>query len=159
MEEIQKEIRVVIDTNKIIASLLKHGKVRRLILYPRVKLYTVKDSYNEINKHKSYLLRKIDEKSFNTILNSIKSRINEVDVEDKYLLIAHKISKKFDEDDTPFIALALKLNIPIWTNDKEMIKFGLKTEKYYVLDTEALEDLIKGKNLEEIKEYLKKKYF
>jgi predicted nucleic acid-binding protein len=34
-----------------------------------------------------------------------------------------------DVKDTPFIALALKLNIPIWAEDKKMIEFGLKTGK------------------------------
>ena len=33
---------------------------------------------------------------------------------------AYEICKKFDEKDTPFIALALKLGIPIWSNDKDL---------------------------------------
>jgi predicted nucleic acid-binding protein len=44
-------------------------------------------------------------------------------LDDKSLLqIAKEIASKFDIDDYPLIALALKLNIPIWTNDKGMIK-------------------------------------
>ena len=42
----------------------------------------------------------------------------------------------------PFIALALKLSIPIWTGDKKVIEFGLKTENYAALDIKAVEDLI-----------------
>jgi len=33
------------------------------------------------------------------------------------------IAKHFDEKDAPFIALALKLNLPIWTEDRKNIKF------------------------------------
>lgn len=29
---------------------------------------------------------------------------------------------KFDEKDTPFVALALKLGIPVWTNDRGIIE-------------------------------------
>ena len=42
---------------------------------------------------------------------------------------AMKIAEQFDVKDTPFIALALKLNIPIWAEDEKMIEFGLKTGK------------------------------
>jgi len=34
---------------------------------------------------------------------------------------AYNMAKQFDEKDTPFIALALKLNIPIWTNDSKIL--------------------------------------
>ncbi len=77
--------------------------------------------------------------------------------EDK-LQEAYEIAKEFDPEDTPFIALALKLNIPIWTNDRDLIVYGLKTNEYLALDTQAVEDLIKGKNLEEVKEGLKGRY-
>ena len=71
---------------------------------------------------------------------------------------AYNIAKHFDEKDTPFIALALKLNIPIWTNDKKIIKCGLKTGKYLALDLEALEDL-QGTTIDEIKQKLKRNIY
>ncbi|MBO3800420.1 MAG: hypothetical protein FGF52_05140 [Candidatus Brockarchaeota archaeon] len=52
----------------------------------------------------------------------------------------------------------MKLKIPIWTNDKEIIKYGLKTGKYLALDTEALEWLLKEKSMELVKDNLRKKY-
>jgi predicted nucleic acid-binding protein len=71
---------------------------------------------------------------------------------------ALEIAKDFDSKDAPFIALALKLNVPIWTNDKKLIEFGLKTGKYLALDTQAVEELLKGKSLDEIKEDLMRRY-
>jgi len=38
---------------------------------------------------------------------------------------AYEIAGGFDEKDTPFIALALKFGIPVWTRDKGMILHGL----------------------------------
>jgi len=63
---------------------------------------------------------------------------------------AYELAKEFDEKDTPFIALALKLNIPIWTRDKDMIKYALQTRKFVALDTKAVEDLLLGKSLKQI---------
>ena len=55
-------------------------------------------------------------------LNSLLGYIIVVD-EDIYMdrvLEAYEICKSFDEKDTPFIALALKLGAPIWSNDKDL---------------------------------------
>ena len=71
---------------------------------------------------------------------------------------AKDIAKNFDYKDYPFIALALKLDVPVWTGDKEMIRFGLKSGKYLAFDTEAVEDLVKGKSIEDVLEDLKKRY-
>ncbi len=89
-------MKLVVDTNKIIACLLKDGKVRWLF-------------FSEF-----------------------------LDVHTPYYTM-----EEFDIDDWPFIALALKLNIPIWTNDKSMIIYGSKSGKYLALDTQAVEDLLK----------------
>ena len=35
----------------------------------------------------------------------------------------------------------------IWTNDRELIKYGLITGKYLALDTQALEGILKGKDI------------
>jgi len=79
-------------------------------------------------------------------------------VDEKYRKSAFEITEHFDPKDTPFIALALKFNAPIWTNDKKLIEYGLKTKKYLPLDTRALENLLRGKSLNEIIKYLKEKY-
>ena len=69
---------------------------------------------------------------------------------------AMKIAEQFDVKDAPFIALALKLNIPIWTGDKKMIEFGLKTRNYMALDTKAIKDLVNDKSLEDVLSDLKR---
>ena len=57
---------------------------------------------------------------------------------------AYNIAKQFDEKDTPFIALALKL----------IIEYGLKTNEYLALDSESLEDLLKGTDIDVVKQKL-----
>ncbi len=71
---------------------------------------------------------------------------------------AKNVAKDFDFDDYPFVALAMKSGIPVWINDKQMIIYGLKMRKYIALDTKAVEELIRGEQLEEVLENLKKRY-
>ncbi len=64
----------------------------------------------------------------------------------------------FDPDDYPFIALALEIDAVIWTNDRALIECGLKTNQFLAVDTESLKYLLEGKNINYIKNELKKKY-
>lgn len=43
---------------------------------------------------------------------------------------AREISRGFDPDDWPVIALALKLGVPIWTNDKKIMEASRSTRKF-----------------------------
>ena len=71
---------------------------------------------------------------------------------------AFELAKRFDEKDAPFIALALKFDAPIWTNDKKLIEFGLKTGKYIALDTQAVEDLLKEESMDKVVGKLRRRY-
>jgi len=63
---------------------------------------------------------------------------------------AYTVAREFDPKDTPFIALALKLNVPLWTGDRGIIKYGIQTRRYIALDTIAVEKLLSGKSLENV---------
>jgi len=54
---------------------------------------------------------------------------------------AFSIARNFDEKDTPFIALALKLNIPIWTNDRGILE---NQGKYKAISTKELLEILSG---------------
>jgi len=70
---------------------------------------------------------------------------------------AYAIAEKFDPKGTPFIALALKLNIPVWTEDKDLVKNSFQTRKYVALDTIAVEEILLGKTTEEALQNLMKR--
>ena len=153
-------MKLVVDTNKIVACLLRDGKVRRLLFLPVLEFYTIEYALEEIERHKEYFLRKVSGVFFDVLLKKAEKIIKVVEMKEvrNYVREAKEIAKQFDEKDVPFIALALKLNVPIWTNDKRMIEFGLKTGKYLALDTEAVEELIKGASLDEVRRGLKKRH-
>jgi len=84
-------------------------------------MYTVLYAKIEMEKHKDELLSKskLDEKSFGYLKEFIFGKINFIPLEDlapfkdKAIEVMHDI----DIDDSPFLALAMSLNCPIWSND------------------------------------------
>jgi len=118
-------MRLVVDTNKLLAAFLKNGIVRSILLLSKHEFYTLDYAILEIEKHKDELLKRIhvkreqfQELMFELILKNvivIRSSYIEDLIDD-----ALEICKSFDPDDAPFIALALKLDIPIWSNDKDL---------------------------------------
>ena len=153
-------MRLVIDSSVVFTIVIAgdRSKAFKIIRDYDLTLYFPEDGLLEFKKHKDKLKRHSKEfelKSFLafSLIHVIPSEIYEDKIPEAY-----NIAKQFDKKDTPFIALALKLNIPIWTNDRKMIEYGLKTNKYLALDSESLEDLLKGIRVDEIKQKLIKRF-
>ena len=156
-------IRLVVDANIVLSALINSRKIKNILIDEKnIGIYAPAYVYFEIVNHYNKVL-KYTSLSENEILfiliKIIPKRIHICGEHTYYDKIgeAFQIAKEFDEKDTPFIALALKLNMPIWTGDRQMIVHGLRAGGYLALDTPAVEGVLSGKNLEEIKEELKKK--
>jgi len=65
-----------------------------------------------------------------------------------------------DPKDTPFVALAMHLGMPLWTGDRVLIRLAVETGfRYYkAVDTRGVEMLLEGKTWEEVEEYLGREY-
>ncbi|MCE4599197.1 MAG: PIN domain-containing protein [Desulfurococcales archaeon] len=153
--------KITIDTNKILAAVLKPGKVRERLFNTPTIIITPKHAWQEASKHIERLAARkgVEKDKLKEILEEIKREIIvELDPKQPYITTAKGIASRFDPDDWPFIALALQHNTPIWTNDSELIRDSLKTEKYKAIDTQALEMLLEGKPWNKIEKYLKEKY-
>lgn len=116
-------MRLVIDTNRIIAALIKDSATRRIILLSRIRFITIGLSIKEITKHKEEILEKADinESEMYRILSLLFEKIEIIDdiVIGSKMVEAKKIMDKIDKDDTKFIALALAVeNDGIWSDDK-----------------------------------------
>ncbi len=154
-------LKVVVDTNKIIAALLREGRVRRVLLHPGLELLLPKYVLEEIKEHREEIVQKVPEEALDLLLEKLSTKIRVVSVEEvseRTLQQALKIAGGFDPDDYPFIAVSLGFDAPIWTNDKNLIKHGLESKEYTAIDTWAVEKLLEGKNLVKILQELKRKY-
>ena len=166
MEERGKKLFLIVDSNILFSYFLLSDRVRRLINSKNVVIYSPDWALNEINMYFNDVIVKkaerkgVSKEELEMLILEVMERIVVVPkaVYMEKFETAYEIARNFDVKDSPFVALALKLNIPIWTNDKDFIIYGLKSGKFLAMDTEAVEELLKGKSLDEIKKDLRKRY-
>lgn len=126
---------VVVDTNLIFSALIsKASKIRDILIEGNITCYAPNFLIIEIYKHKDKLLKhsKLTESEFYLYFNGIIESIKFIPLDFIGLDSRQKtydLCKDIDIKDTPFIALAIELNIPIWTGDKKL-KDGLKLKGY-----------------------------
>ena len=126
---------VVVDTNLVFSALIsKASKIRDILIESSTTFYAPNFLITEIYKHKDKILKnsKLTESEFYLYFNGIIESIEFIPLD----LIgldnrqkAYDLCKEIDAKDTPFIALAIELNIPLWTGDKKL-KDGLRLKGY-----------------------------
>jgi len=113
---------LIIDANILFAALIKKDLTSDLIVYDLFRLYAPEYIFTEFEKYRGYIKRKTERSNedFNEALNIFRRRIELIPYEEikPFINKAREISP--DIKDIPYIALALKLNIPIWSNDKTL---------------------------------------
>jgi len=113
---------LVVDANVLFAVLIKGSFSARLIFNEEFHLFTPEYVFVEIEEHQDEIISKTERTlvDFYNLLEVLKRRIVPVPLEEltEYVEEAEKITP--DPDDMAYIALALKLNCAIWSNDKEL---------------------------------------
>ncbi|MEB3779451.1 MAG: putative toxin-antitoxin system toxin component, PIN family [Desulfurococcales archaeon] len=159
-------IELVADTNIIYSALLTRGKIRSLILLRgNIRLHTPAELREELYKHTPKLQRYLEltRGEVQSLIDNLLEETTILHNKNEYkgqIQRAREIVEKVDPEDTPFIALAMHLGIPLWTGDKELIKLAVRTEfqHFKALDTRGVEMLLEGKPWREVEEYLKREY-
>jgi len=135
-------MKLIVDNN-ILFSLMKLTSTSSRIfsvlncefISPSFILYEFKNHEGECLKKSGLTKRKFEIRK-KGIINKVKF----VDFEDYSEFIKEAISCLQNEDDAPYIALALKLKIPIWSNDKQL----KIQDKVTVLSTEDIINILFG---------------
>ena len=114
-------MKFVIDTNILFFALIKKSITRRIILSDVFELYVPEYLFAEINKHKDLILdkAKISTNDFSALLTLFQKHTTIVTQEGYHdkIPVAEAVMKEIDITDSPFLALALALDCPLWTND------------------------------------------
>ncbi len=119
-------MRLVIDTNILIAGLLRDSTTRRLLLLPAAEFLVPEHALEEIRSHKPMLLRRsgLTEPAFDALFAGILERVSitpEADIQNR--AEADRIMAGIDPEDAVFIALALSVpNDGIWSDDAHFQK-------------------------------------
>ena len=113
-------MKLVIDTNNIIAALIKKGISRRIIFSPAINFITPEHTLQEISKYEKLICKKakINKDEFQRLLNFIFEYITIIPKEDYEEFFKHSKTLIADIDDIPFIALCLASKADgIWSDD------------------------------------------
>jgi len=160
------KLDLVADTNIIFSALIKSGKIRKIILTQgTIKLHIPEELQEELHNHTKKLKRYLNlpEEGIHDLINEFIKEVAKPHKKDEYknlLPEAEKLIRKVDPTDAPFVALAMHLEMPLWTGDKGVLRLSARTKfKHYVaLDTYAVEMLLEGKSWNEVEKYLEEKY-
>ena len=115
-------MRLVVDTNRVIAALIRDSASRKIILSKNADFITIDVVNEEVRKYKAEIMKKsnltIDE--FDYTFSKIMGRMTIISDEavKLYMPKVKEIMDAIDPGDTPFIAAALAADASIWTDDK-----------------------------------------
>ncbi len=123
-------MKLIVDTNRIIAALVKDSFSRRLLRSDCFQFYTIAQVREEISKYEYELLPKarVSASSFRALLNTFLERVSFVDDAriQQFMPQARAVLDPIDPKDTPFLAAALAIGAGgIWSHDPHFTKQNL----------------------------------
>ena len=132
MEREEEALRLVIDTNILIGALVKDNSFKaRLIKNRNFRFFYPDYGLFEINKFREYICQKRERSpTCPPFEYAIKFLLESVTVVPRQLYTdqipsAYAQMAEIDPKDTPFLALALHLECPIWSDDTHLKRQSL----------------------------------
>lgn len=123
-------MKLVVDTNRLIAALVRDSYSRRILFSPHFDFWSLSVTRQDIAKYQSYLMAKtkLDFEQFDALIELIFTHVSIL--EDSALLPfmpnARAVMDAVDPDDTPFLAAAEAIRADgIWTDDPHFDKQNL----------------------------------
>ncbi|WP_461865750.1 PIN domain-containing protein [Thermococcus sp.] len=142
MEGREEKIRFVIDTNVIFTAIISRtGPPARIIIGEYALLYAPEFMLDELEKYKLLLFRKGKYSTAGALEVVLEKILTKVTVIPEGLYadaLSHALEVTPDPKDAPFIALAMKMDVPLWTNDREL----KKVDAIKVVDTEEVMNML-----------------
>jgi len=115
-------MKLVVDSNVLFTFFWEKSTSRELFLKQDLELFSPELAIHEIDKYAQDIMRKakLSRSEFEKIKGELEVLIEIIPLEEysSFLERARRICP--DPNDVDFVALALKLKCPIWSNDKEL---------------------------------------
>ncbi len=123
-------MNLVIDTNRIMAGLLRDSTSRKIILHDSISFFAPDYIGTELAKHRPYLMKKakMTRQDFDRLLDTLLGQVILVPFEDFEPEYEHaiRVMETIDVNDSPFLAVGLALGIrSIWTEDGHFLRQNL----------------------------------
>jgi len=120
-------MRVVIDSNRVIAALLKDSTTREILFNRSFEFVAPEFLKEEIKKHEAFLVKKakIRKDEFDILLSILFERINLIPQNGYQKHIKKLKGKISDQKDVPYLACGISTKAEgIWTHDLHFLKQG-----------------------------------
>ncbi len=116
----------IVDSNIIFSAIISEND-KYIDIFQKNKLYVPDIVLLELNKYEEKIIKKtkLEEIQFKKFIRNLFEDITVIPrfaISKENFIKAYELCKNFDEKDTPFIALSLEFNYPLWTNDKNIIE-------------------------------------
>ncbi len=137
-------MELVLDANILVAAFLRSATTRELLLDERLALWTPEHSITETERVLTApRLRKrlgnLSAVEVRNLLSQLTAKIHVVPITEYYSFLPAAEQLAPHTEDAPYLALAMRLRLPIWSNDA-----GLKEQQNIrVYTTEELLDLLR----------------
>lgn len=134
-------MRIVIDSNIIFSALIS-GKKLYIDIFKALQLYVPDFIFREISKYEDRIIK--NTKIANEFTFFSRELFSEIIVIPKFGISKENYKKAFslckdiDPKDTPYLALSIELDIPLWTNDKKLIQGLLEKNYKKIITTEEI---------------------
>ncbi len=127
--------KFVADANILFSLGRESTKTNQIVEHYKLELYSPLYALDELKKHAKEIEEKTKE-SFNKFLENISNKVKFVKTEETKKEIESCAEAISDSTDIIYLALAKKLNLPIWSNDKD---FKEQYERLALTTTEMIE--------------------
>ncbi len=133
-------MKLVVDTNILFTQFWKNSFTKKLFTNRSLELYSPEFALEEIKIHTKEILDKteLDKVEFNRLREELVLLIKFMPLKEYSDLLKNALKLILDKNDVDFLALALKLNCAIWSNDphlkqRDQIKVFTTEELFEVL--------------------------
>ena len=125
-------MKIVLDSNILFSALIS-GKEIYLDILQKIRAYTPDFIFIEISKYEERIIKKTKlQKEFSQFVKELFSEIivfPKIAISNESFEKAYELCIDVDPKDTPYIALSIELDIPLWTNDKKLVE-GLRKKGF-----------------------------
>ncbi len=143
-------MNLIIDTNIVFSTLLNpNSSIGDILLnyQDSIQFYAPELLIEEINRY-SYKIEKYSKLNptqlsicKSLLLNAIQFVSEELISEDSWST-AYRLTKDIDENDTPFVALAIQMNAKLWSGDKKLTKGLILKQSELIFTTLELQNIL-----------------
>lgn len=114
-------MKLVVDSTVLFATIIRRGKTLELIESDRLELFSPLFALGEIDEHKQEIIKKsgLSADELMLFIELLRGEVKFIPLDEYVKFFETAMHLSVDPDDIDFLALALKLNCPIWSNDPD----------------------------------------